>query len=639
MDRNSFIGLILIGAILVIYSIYSAPSEEELKLARIEQEAKARVTEEAEESTTATQPGNEKMESATDSVIETHPVLSDSIKIVQQNDLYGEFSKSAIGEEKYIKVETDDLILTFSNLGGRIVSAELKNYRKYDQSPLILFDPQHSVFNLNFFTNENKNIYTDEVYFTTSENDKSITGDNEYELTYTLKSNDGNKSLSFVYVIPGSGFMTDVDIKMINMDQVVDRRSAEIGVTWNMETPSLEKSLESQRNASTIYYKYLDEDPDYISETSDDKEELLASIQWIAFKQQYFATALIADQAFDKFNAEIETETNEESERVKQMRASFSIPFAHTSDEVFGYRYFFGPNHFQTLEGYDIGLESLIPLGWGIFGWVNEWLVIPIFNFLDGFNLNYGIIILLMTIIIKMLLSPITWKTYVSSAKMKVLKPEIQEISDKHKDDPMKKQQATMQLYKKAGVNPLAGCVPMLIQLPILFAMFRFFPASIELRQQSFLWADDLSSYDSILDLPFEIPFYGAHVSLFTLLMAVSMVFYTRVNSAQMGMGGAGGGGASDMMATQMKIMMYVMPFMMLFFFNSYSSGLSYYYFIANVISMAQMYAIKKWFIDEDKIHKQIQINKAKPMSQKKSRFQKKLEDMAKQKGQQPRKK
>ena len=246
-----------------------------------------------------------------------------------------------------------------------------------------------------------------------------------------------------------------------------------------------------------------------------------------------------------------------------------------------------------------------------------------------------------MTIFIKMLLFPVTWKTYLSSAKMRVLKPEIAEITAKHKDDAMKKQQATMALYKSAGVNPLAGCVPMLIQMPILFAMFRFFPASIELRQQSFLWADDLSSYDSILELPFTIWQYGDHVSLFTLLMAGSMVFYTKMNSGQMGMGmdTGGGGGASEMMANQMKIMMYLMPIMMLFFFNSYSSGLSYYYFVANVISMAQMMAIKKWFIDEDKIHKKIQLNKAKPSGKKKSKFQKRLEDMAKQREQQIKKK
>jgi len=635
MDKNSFIGLVLIGAILILYSIYSSPTEEELAHVKAKRDSIERVqnipANPVQEESIANLP-------IKDSIIETHSVLSDSIVSVQQAQLFGEFSSSSEGEEELTRIETEELILMFSNKGGRIVSVELKNYSKWDSTPLFLFEPETSKFNLNFFTNSNKNIYTDEFYFVPDGREKILVGDDEYKLTYTLKTNDGSKKLSFVYNIKAVGYQIDMSISMENMDQIIDYRGDEIGLNWSMETPSQEKSITNQRNTSTIYYKYLDEDPDYISETSEDKEDLVASIQWVAFKQQYFNSSLIAAQSFEKYNASIETKVDEESERIKLMIAALSIPFSHNKMENFDLSFYFGPNHFQTLESMEIGLESLIPLGWGIFGWVNEWLVIPIFNFLDGFNMSYGIIILLMTIFIKMLLFPVTWKTYLSSAKMRVLKPEIAEITAKHKDDAMKKQQATMALYRSAGVNPLAGCVPMLIQMPILFAMFRFFPASIELRQQPFLWADDLSSYDSIMSLPFDIPFYGDHVSLFTLLMAISMVFYTRINSGQMGMD-AGGGGASEMMATQMKIMMYLMPVMMLFFFNNYSSGLSYYYFIANVISMLQMLAIKKWFVNEDKIHQKIQLNKAKPKNQKKSKFQKRLENMAKQKGYQAPKK
>ena len=638
MDRNSFIGLVLIGAILIFYSIYTAPTEEEIAAEKarrdsIEQVEKAPV----EESMPDVVAEPEQELPVEDSVIESNPVLADSIVSIQQNQIYGEFSAAAEGEESFVTLETDELILTFTNKGGRIASAELKNYSRSDSTALLLFDEEASTFNLNFFTNNNKNIYTDELYFSTDGADKVITGSEESQIIYKLKTNDGRKSLSFIYTVKAEGFMVDMKMSFDNMDQVIDYRGDEIGLNWNMETPSQENSVENQRRTSTIYYKYEDEDPDYISETSEDKEDLLASIEWIAFKQQYFNATMIAGESFSKYNASIETKIDENSPRVKQMLSAVSVPFKHEKNETFALSFFFGPNHFQTLEDLDIGLESLIPLGWGIFGWVNEWLVIPIFNFLDGFNLNYGIIILLMTIFIKMLLFPVTWKTYLSSAKMKVLKPEITEISEKHKDDAMKKQQATMALYRKAGVNPLAGCVPMLIQMPILFAMFRFFPASIELRQQSFLWATDLSTYDSIATLPFSIPFYGDHVSLFTLLMAISMVFYTKINSGQMGMDSAGGA-TSEMMATQMKIMMYMMPIMMLFFFNSYSSGLSYYYFIANVISMGQMLAIKKWFINEEKIHKQIQMNKAKPQSAKKSKFQKRLEDMAKERGYDPNK-
>lgn len=633
MDRNSFIGLVLIGAILIVYSIYSSPTKEEIEAAKLkrdslEQVELQRIQEKSTENEIVSGVESEEI----DSVIESHNTLADSIISIQQDQLYGEFSNATAGEEEFLKVETEELILTFSNKGGQLISTELKNFKRSDSTSLLLFEPEASEFSLNFFTNSNKNIYTDELFFETKESDVVVSGSDEKEIKYTVKTNDGQKKLSFVYHVKSEGYLVDVSVELENMNNVIDRRGDEIVLSWSMETPSQEKSIESQRNASTIYYKYVDEDPDYISETSEEKEDLVASVEWVAFKQQYFNSTLIAKESFDKYNASIETSINENGRGVKEMAAVLSLPIEHDQFEHIDMTFYFGPNHFQTLEDMEIGLESLIPLGWGIFGWVNEWLVIPIFNFLDGFNLNYGIIILLMTIFIKMLLFPVTWKTYLSSAKMKVLKPEIAEISAKHKDDPMKKQQATMALYRSAGVNPLAGCVPMLIQMPILFAMFRFFPASIELRQQSFLWADDLSTYDSIATLPFHIPMYGDHISLFTLLMAISMVFYTRINSGQMGMD-AGGGASSEMMATQMKIMMYLMPIMMLVFFNSYSSGLSYYYLVANIISMGQMLAIKKYFINEDKIHKQIQLNKTKPKSAKKSKFQKRLEEMAKQRG------
>jgi YidC/Oxa1 family membrane protein insertase len=287
------------------------------------------------------------------------------------------------------------------------------------------------------------------------------------------------------------------------------------------------------------------------------------------------------------------------------------------------FKFYFGPNHYSTMKGYDLGLEQMIPLGWGIFGWVNKYLVIPVFNLLGGTGWSYGIIILILTLLLKLVLAPFTYKSYLSQAKMKVLKPEIEELNQKFegKDDPMAKQQATMALYSKAGVNPMGGCLPMLLQMPILIAMFRFFPASIELRQESFLWAEDLSSYDSILALPFEIPFYGAHVSLFTILMTISTLIYTHKNMSM---------SAGNPQMEQMKWMMYLMPFTMLFWFNSYASGLSYYYFLANMVSFGQT-ALFQRFVDEDKLHKQIQENKKKPV--KKSGFQKRLEDMAKQRG------
>ena len=307
------------------------------------------------------------------------------------------------------------------------------------------------------------------------------------------------------------------------------------------------------------------------------------------------------------------------------MEATLSLPFNASKDKQLDLAFYFGPNKYNIMRSYHLDLEKQIPLGWSFFlmQWINRFAVLPVFNFLEGFNLNYGIIILILTILLKIVLFPIAYKTYLSSAKMRLLKPEVDEISAKFpkKEDAMKKQQATMALYKKAGVNPMSGCVPMLLQFPILLAMFRFFPASIELRQEAFLWADDLSSYDSIFDLPFNIPFYGDHVSLFTLLMTISTIIYTKINNDMMSTGNQLPG---------MKTMMYLMPVMFLGFFNSYSSGLSYYYLLANLITFAQMYAIRS-FVNEDKLHAQIQENKKKPV--KKSNFQKRLEEMAKNQG------
>jgi len=367
---------------------------------------------------------------------------------------------------------------------------------------------------------------------------------------------------------------------------------------------------------------------------AEEKEEFEASLKWVSLKQQFFNATLIADDYFDKSRSVAEVTTDETSlDYVKTLKTSLTIPVSGSKIENFGMSLYLGPNKYSILKDHGNELQDIINLGWGIFGWVNQFAVIPVFNFLDSFNLSYGIIILILTILLKVVLSPITYKTYLSGAKMRVLKPEIDEINQKHKDDAMKKQQAMMTLYRQTGVNPLSGCVPLLIQMPILFAMFRFFPASIELRQESFLWADDLSTYDSIYNFPdgFSIPFYGDHISLFTLLMAASIMVYTKFNS-QMTMSAA----ADNPMAAQMKIMTYLMPVMMLFFFNNYSSGLSYYYFLANIISIGQTFLIRKVFINEKAIRAKIEENKKRPKAKKKSGFQKRMEDMAKQRGYQP---
>ncbi len=363
----------------------------------------------------------------------------------------------------------------------------------------------------------------------------------------------------------------------------------------------------------------------------DDDDKLNSKIHWISFKQQFFSVTLIAENSFVKADIEQKGDENSPDEKfMKNMSAEIMIPLTNNSDfQSIPMKMYMGPNKYSILKQYEIQLDRQIPLGWGFFllHWINRFAVIPVFGFLSGFGWNYGIIILVLTILLKVVLFPIAYKTYMSSAKMRVLKPEIDEIGAKFpkKEDSTKKQQATMALYKKAGVNPMAGCIPMLLQMPILFALFRFFPAAIELRQQSFLWADDLSSYDAIVSWTQQIPiisqFYGNHVSLFTLLMTVSTILYTKMNNQMM---------SSSQQMPGMKTMMYLMPLMFLGFFNNYASGLSYYYMLANLITFGQMYMMRQ-FVNEEAIHAKLQANKKKP--QKKSSFQKRLEDMAKQKG------
>ena len=426
-----------------------------------------------------------------------------------------------------------------------------------------------------------------------------------------------NKYIEFVYTLPKDSYLLDYKVNLVGLQDVISENASFLNLEWKDVVKPQEKSIQNERNASTIYYRFTDEDVDYIAETKEDKKDLKTKVQWIGFKQQFFSSVLISKQeGFESPTIETKFDKNSLT-TVKEMSANFALIYDRKPAQAINMQFYFGPNHYQSLKKIDdLHLEKIIPLGWGIFGWVNRFIIIPIFNFLDGFNMNYGIIILILTIIIRLILLPLTYGSFKSQAKMKVLAPEVAEINAKFVDDPMKKQQEMMGLYKKAGVNPLGGCIPGLLQLPILIAMFRFFPSSIELRQQAFLWAHDLSTYDSIYNFSFSIPFYGNHVSLFTLLMTISTLIYTRVN---MQMTAAGN--------PQMKYIMYIMPVMFLGIFNGYAAGLSYYYFLSNVIGFAQQYIFKA-FLNEDKIHAQIQENKKKPV--KKSSFQQRLEQISK---------
>tara|TARA_B100001059_G_scaffold57962_1_gene53239 strand:- start:11424 stop:13229 length:1806 start_codon:yes stop_codon:yes gene_type:complete len=591
MDKNSITGVILIVLIVVGYNALFPPVVE---------------VETPEKETTTVVVEEEIVQEETENI-----VFSDT---TAQNESYqrafGVFAPSATGSDEDVVIENDLIQLSISPKGGRIVSAILKDYQTTDSLPLNLIDRDSSVFNITFFSEGNRIINTQDLYF------QSIDKTENSVVMRMMASNGGY--LEYVYQLNAGDYMMDFKVNTVDLDDIIPSNRNDLELKWSVNLPSTEKSIENERMYSTVYFKYLNDEVDYLSETKDDEESLSGKAQWIGLKHQFFSSVLISNDGFEK-PISVKTTTKEGSTQfVKNLEVEASLAYNHNAKESIPLQFYFGPNHYETLSSYNMDLERMIPLGWGIFRWVNKYAVIPIFNWLDNSITNYGIIILIMTFIIKMALAPFTLKAYKSQAKMKVLKPEIDKINEKHKDkDPMKAQQATMALYKKAGVNPLGGCVPMLLQMPILFALFRFFPASIELRQKSFLWATDLSTYDSVLDLPFEIPFYGDHVSLFTLLMTISTLLYTRMNSQMSG----------PQMA-QMKWMMYLMPIMFLGFFNNYASGLSYYYFLANMVTFGQQFVMRKYFIDETAILAQIESNKKKPV--KKSKFQKRLEDMAK---------
>lgn len=606
MDRNSIIGLILIGALIFGYSVYMQPSPEELKAQQEQADSLAKI-EQAKQLE-----ANKIAKAANDSiaiVADTTAAMSDSAKAILQMEKWGDFHSAGDGTASIVTLENNKIKLSISTKGGSIRSAILKEYKTWDGRPVELIGTDSSDLNLSFSAG-NRIINTSDLYFTSAQTKNTL----------SLKASAGDgKYLEYVYSIPTDSYLVNFNIKTVGLSDVIAANATYINLDWKNKVVRQEQSLENERTASTIYYRFADEEVDYLSETSDEKESLKTKVKWISFKQHFFNTTLIADQSFDSPVVETFTD-NESTSTVKTMTASLALPFNHQQDQNYGMRFYFGPNHYQTLKSIDeLGLEKLIPLGWGIFGWVNRFLVIPTFNYLNSFNWNYGIIILLLTILVRIVILPFTFGSFKSQAKMKVLAPEMQELNEKYGDDPMKKQQETMNLYRKAGVNPLGGCIPGLLQLPILIAMFRFFPSSIELRQQQFLWAHDLSTYDSVLDLPFTIPFYGDHVSLFTLLMTISTIIYTKMNMQM-----------TAATNPSMKWMMYLMPVMFLGFFNSYSAGLSYYYFLSNVFGFGQQYIFKA-FTNEEEIHRKIQENKKKPV--KKSAFQQRLEQMAKERG------
>ncbi|MEI6748490.1 MAG: membrane protein insertase YidC [Bacteroidales bacterium] len=632
MNKNTIFGMALIFVLLIGYSYWMAPSKEELKQ-RQKTADSLMVVRKADSLAIANSIAQTKQIADTVQKVALKDTTSVRSEIANKNNL-GYFSSSASGKDAFYTISSDLLTIKLTAKGGKIYSIILNGYQTFDSLPLKLFDGDSSRFGLEFNTEDLKFISTNDLYFQPFINGKpataesySVTGKDSLQFGMRLCPSgdsvaDPNKYIEFVYTVAGNNFKVGIAANFVGMQNIIAQNTRDLNLDWKLNLLRQEKNLKNEQSQATIFYMDNTGEVNNITETKDLKESMKTPVKWISYKQQFFGVTLFSNTNFSSADMETITYNKIDTGRaVKTMHSSIIVPFDPSKDQTISMSMFAGPLKYKVLRKYGMNLERQIPLGWSFFllAWINRFAVLPVFNFLEGFNLNYGIIILILTVLLKIVLLPIAYKTYLSSAKMRLLKPEVDEIGLKFpkKDDAMKKQQATMALYKKAGANPMSGCVPMLLQFPILIAMFRFFPASIELRQQPFLWAHDLSSYDSVLNLGFTIPFYGDHVSLFCLLMTISTILYTKMNNDMM---------ASSNQMPGMKTMMYLMPIMFLGFFNSYSSGLSYYYLLANLLTFAQMFFIRR-FVDEDKLHRQIQENKKKVVV--KSGFQKRLEEMA----------
>ena len=622
MDRNTLFGLLLIGALLVGYSLLNKPARERQRqeYQRI-QDSIANVQRLDSVRLDSVQAKAADKEQVTEEIKE---------KPADQQTLeskFGDFAVAATGEKRLITIENDLIRLKISTLGGRPYSVELKNYKTHDSLPLILFDGDSTIFGLNFFA-RNRSINTNELFFVPSRSENEIISESQPE-TLSMRLYAGeDKYIEYIYTVTPGEYMVDFDMHFYNMNEVLSNVTEYLDFNWEMYVPGFEKGRVNELTYTSVLLRHYQDEVERFK-TGSKKEvtemDIPTRVQWIASKQQFFSSVLIADEYFSNVYL-ISTKLNVENKYLKTFSAKIGMPYEQKPDYTLQMAMYLGPNHVTTLKKYGNELQELVNLGGLMSRVISRYLIIPIFNFLNRFIRNYGLIILLLTVIIKIILLPLTYRSYLSMAKMKVLKPEIDKINEKiPKEKAMERQQATMALYKKAGVSPMGGCLPMILQMPILFAMFRFFPASIELRQEKFLWATDLSTYDSILDLPFNIPMYGDHVSLFTILMTISTILTTRLSQQST---------ASTQQMPGMKSMMYIMPVMFMFILNNFSSALTYYYFLANVFTFGQNY-IFKFFVDDESLHKKMQENKNKA-PKKKSGFQKRLEDMAKKRGYNP---
>jgi len=598
-DPYQFIGFILIALILTWMLYRNGPAEEDANSESVKTEQLV--------------PQNTDLQS--------DPVQNDSLIQIQKVAAYGDLgSLFAASSQSMLNIETDQMTLEINPKGGQISKLTLNSYENYEDAPLPLISEGNTDFNIELATLDGRVLNTRDMYFT------AVTRDGAEAIQVEMKAAlNAQQYLSFLYNFPKKGHLFSFSVKTVGMSSLLNTALAP-KVTWKTDAFRNSRSIDYENRYTEFTFGYEEDRVDYLSLNGND-EETRQGIRWISYRQHFFSAILIPDSPIAEAKI-TSSDRSSEAALNEKFTKTFSTTYALNSggDLNTNLKFYYGPTDYKTLKQLEGDLETSIPMGWGIFGWINRVIFLPLFEFLSSF-LSYGIAIIVMTIIVRLAMSPVTYKSYVSQIKMKVLRPDIEVINDKYKDDAVKRQQETMSLYSRAGANPMSGCVPALLQLPVFYALFSFFPVAFVLRDKSFLWADDLSSYDSILDLGFNIPFYGDHISLFPILASVAIFFYTRMTTGQQPMPQQPG-------MPNMKIIIYLMPLMMLFFFNNYASGLSLYYFVSNLLTIFLMLVIKNYIIDDTKIHAKIEENKKKPKKAGgfSARLQKAMEEAEKQK-------
>ncbi|MDR0864561.1 MAG: membrane protein insertase YidC [Candidatus Symbiothrix sp.] len=623
MDKNTIIGFILIVAVLIGFSYLNRPSPEQLAAQQRYRDSIALVQQQELIEVAAAAAAEKSPANVLD-----NPEVTDSVRLAQLSDKYGSFGVSAQGTEDLVTIGNDLMEIKLSAKGGRICSVQLKKFTNHDREPLFLFDKDESAFGITFITANNRVLNTNDFYF-------EVIPDSELQTTLRLNAGE-NKSLDFVYTLHPDDYMVDFEVVSNNLQTELSPAMRTLDIQWMQKIRQQEKGRKFEERYARLTYKFLSDDVEQMRESKDDIQNISNRLKWIGYKDQFFSSVLIAGENFE--SAKLDSRyLPDDKKYMKEYNTYTSVPYNITNTEPVRFNFYFGPNDYSLLKNYDktkfegqnLELEKLVPLGWSLFRAVNKYIIIPIFDWLTGWCGSLGLAIFLLTLIIKTALFPLTWKSFMSSAKMRVLKPQIQTITEKYpgQDNAVTRQQKTMELYKQVGVNPMAGCLPMLLQMPFLFALYMLFPSAIELRHQSFLWASDLSTYDSLIhwnaNVPFISTYFGNHISLFCLLMSTVTIINTKYTMDQQNTG--------QEQMPGMKWMMYLMPVMMFFWLNSFPAGLNYYYLVSTLITIIQTLAFR-FFLNEENLLAKLEANKSKAKpAKKKSGFMAKLEEAQRQ--------